>query len=224
MTAITSNTVSSALMAAMNPAATSTTSTAAAAQTQFMTLLVSQMKNQDPLNPMDNSQMTSQLAQLSTVSGIDTLNTTLQSLVSSSQSSQSLQAAAMIGQSVLVPGNSMTLASGSAPFGVNVTTAAGDVNVSIQNSTGQTVATMDLGAQPVGSVPLAWNGTTSAGAVAPAGQYTFTVNATTGGQSTAGATGLTYGQVSSVSAGSAGVTLNVANVGAVSLANVVQIF
>lgn len=223
MTGITNNPVSSSLLAAMNPAPAPTAS-AAAAQSQFMTLLVTQMENQDPLNPMDNSQMTSQLAQLSTVSGIDTLNTTLQSLVGSYQSSQTLAAAAMIGQNILTAGNSLTLANGTGNFGVNVTTAAGDVQVNIQNSAGQTVDTMDLGAQPVGTVPLTWNGTTSTGAAAPAGQYTFTVNATTNGQSTAGATGLSYGQVSSVSTGASGVTLNVANIGAVSLANVVQIF
>ena len=223
MTAIATNTVSNSLLSAMNPSP-SATSTATAAQNQFMTLLVTQMKNQDPLNPMDNSQMTSQLAQLSTVSGIDTLNTTLQSLMGSYQSSQTLQATAMIGHGVFTAGNSMTLASGSAAFGVNVATASGDVKVSIQNAAGQTVDTMDLGAQPVGTIPLSWDGTTSSGAAAPDGQYTFTVTATTSGQKTDGATGLTYGSVSSVSTGANGVTLNVANVGAISLANVVQIF
>jgi flagellar basal-body rod modification protein FlgD len=118
----------------------------------------------------------------------------------------------------------MALASGSAAFGVNVATASGDVKVSIQNAAGQTVDTMDLGAQPVGTIPLSWDGTTSSGAAAPDGQYTFTVTATTSGQKTDGATGLTYGSVSSVSTGANGVTLNVANVGAISLANVVQIF
>ena len=81
MSTINANTVSASLLAAMNgtssSSSSSSTSSAAAAQNQFMTLLVTQMQNQDPLNPMDNSQMTSQLAQLSTVSGIDTLNTTL---------------------------------------------------------------------------------------------------------------------------------------------------
>ncbi|MFI4939100.1 MAG: flagellar hook assembly protein FlgD [Burkholderiales bacterium] len=223
MTAITNNPVSNSLLAAMNPAPTATSS-ADAAQNKFMKLLITQMQHQDPMNPMDNAQITSQLAQLSTVTGIDKLNTTLQSLAGSYQASQSLQATAMIGKSVLVPGNNMTLANGSAPFGVNVTTAAGDVTVNVQNAAGQTVAKMDLGAQPVGSVPLAWDGTTSTGAAAPAGQYTFTVNATSGGQNTGGATGLSYGAVQSVSTGSAGVMLNVANVGAVSLANVVQTF
>jgi flagellar basal-body rod modification protein FlgD len=228
MSTINANTVSASLLAAMNgtssSSSSSSTSSAAAAQNQFMTLLVTQMQNQDPLNPMDNSQMTSQLAQLSTVSGIDTLNTTLQSLVSSSQSNQTLQAASMIGQNVLTPGNTMTLANGTAPFGLNVTTASGDVKVTIQNSSGQTVDTLDMGAQKVGTIPVAWNGVTSSGATAPAGQYTFTVSATTDGQSTSGATGLSYGEVQSVTTGASGVMLNVANIGAVSLASVVEIF
>lgn len=223
MTGMTTNTVSSSLLADMNPKATAQ-STATDTQNRFMTLLISQMKNQDPLNPMDNSQVTSQMAQLSTVSGIDKLNTTLQTLMGSYQSSQTLQATAMIGHSVLTPGNSMTLANGSASFGIDVTTAASNVEVSIQDATGTTIDTLNLGPQSVGTVPLSWNGTTSSGATAPAGQYTFKVTASTGGQSTDGATGLTYGQVSSVSTNSSGVTLNVANVGPVNLANVVQIF
>jgi flagellar basal-body rod modification protein FlgD len=81
-----------------------------------------------------------------------------------------------------------------------------------------------MGAQKVGTIPVAWNGTTSSGATAPDGQYTFTVSATTDGQSTSGATGLSYGQVQSVTTGASGVMLNVANIGAVSLANVVEIF
>jgi flagellar basal-body rod modification protein FlgD len=223
MSAISNNTVSNALMAAMN-GTPSTTSSVQDAQNQFMTLLVTQMQNQDPLNPMDNSQMTSQLAQLSTVTGIDTLNSTMQSLMGSYQSSQTLQATALIGQGVLTPGNSMTLARGTAQFGVNVTTASGDVQVAIQDAAGNTVDTLDLGSQPVGTVPLSWNGTTSSGTTAPDGQYTFTVTATTSGKTTSGASGLSYGQVQSVSAGTSGVTLNVGGVGAVPLANVVQVF
>ena len=218
------NTVSNALLAAMNPQSTSTTSTATAAQNQFMTLLVTQMENQDPLNPMDNSQMTSQLAQLSTVSGIDTTNTTLQSLISSYQQSQTLQATSMIGHGVLTAGNTMTLASGSAAFGVSLATAAGDVKVTIQNSSGQTVDTMDLGQQAAGVVPLAWNGMTSSGATAPDGNYTFTVTSTTDGKSTDSASPLTYGTVQSVSSGSSGVSLNLANGSTIGLSSVVQIY
>jgi flagellar basal-body rod modification protein FlgD len=223
MSGISNNAVSNALLAAMNPQAT-TTSTAQAAQNQFMTLLVTQMQNQDPLNPMDNSQMTSQLAQLSTVSGIDTLNTTLQSLVSNYQQSQTLQATSMIGHGVLTPGNTMTLASGSAAFGVNLATAAGDVQVAIKNAQGQTVDTLDLGAQKAGVIPLAWNGKASSGATAPDGQYTFTVTSTTDGKATDSASALTYATVQSVSSGTNGVNLNLANGSTIGMSSVVQVF
>ena len=88
-------------MAINSVTTTPTTTTAAAsvapaaqtdeAQSRFMKLLVAQMQNQDPLNPMDNAQMTSQIAQLQTVSGINQLNTTVQSLLSNYQSVQQLQ-------------------------------------------------------------------------------------------------------------------------------------
>jgi flagellar basal-body rod modification protein FlgD len=223
MSGLTNNTVSNALLAAMNPQAT-TTSSAQAAQNQFMTLLVTQMQNQDPLNPMDNSQMTSQLAQLSTVSGIDTMNTTLQSLISSYQQSQTLQATSMIGHGVLTAGNTLSLSNGSAPFGISLATAAGDVSVAIKNASGQTVDTLDLGQQSAGVVPLAWDGKTSAGATAPDGNYTFSVTSTTGGKSTDSASPLSYGTVQSVSSGSAGVNLNLANGNTIGLSSVVQIY
>src|SRR3954466_13474194 len=110
MTTIQNNVMPPSVLAAMNPSAAATDkSVATAAQDRFMTLLVTQMKNQDPLNPLDNAQVTSQLAQLSTVTGIDKLNGTLETLMGSYQASQSLQAAGMIGHGVLVPGSSVNL-------------------------------------------------------------------------------------------------------------------
>src|SRR5512147_1078567 len=102
----TSNTVKSAPAAAASPTAPST---AASTEDRFLKLLVSQLKNQDPLNPLDNAQVTSQMAQLSTVTGIDKLNATLQALSSSMIASQSMQAASMIGHVVMVPGNRVDL-------------------------------------------------------------------------------------------------------------------
>ncbi|MBV8636297.1 MAG: flagellar hook assembly protein FlgD [Burkholderiaceae bacterium] len=224
MSTSTSNTVSNALLAAMNPQSNSASSSAQGAQDRFMTLLVTQLKNQDPLNPMDNAQMTSQLAQLSTVSGIDKMNTTLQSLISSYQQSQTLQATSMIGHGVLTAGDTMTLSNGSAAFGVSLATAAGDVKVTIKNGSGQAIDTLDLGQQSAGVVPLAWNGKTSSGATAPDGNYTFTVTSTTGGKSTDSASPLTYGTVQSVSAGSTGVNLNLTNGSTIGLSDAVQVF
>ena len=121
----TQNSNSAAIYSALN-ASSSSLSTAANSnsvantQDRFLKLLVTQMKNQDPLNPMDNAQVTSQMAQLSTVSGIDKLNTTLQALSSSMTASQSLQAATMIGHGVLTPGSSLDLLNGVAIGGVQL--------------------------------------------------------------------------------------------------------
>ena len=100
-------------------------------QNRFLKLLVTQLKNQDPLNPLDNAQMTSQLAQMSTVSGIEKLNTTLGGLVDSLGNSQTMQASAMIGKKVLVPGNKLALAGGQAIAGVGLASPADEVTVSV---------------------------------------------------------------------------------------------
>src|SRR5690242_20428596 len=90
------------------------TSAAAEMQDRFLKLLVTQMKNQDPLNPMDNAQVTTQLAQISTVGGIDKLNTTLQTLSSSMLAAQSVQSSAIIGRDVYASGSTLALADGKA--------------------------------------------------------------------------------------------------------------
>jgi flagellar basal-body rod modification protein FlgD len=222
MTTIQNNTVSNDLLAAMNPATKSAQSTADAAQDRFMTLLVTQMKNQDPLNPLDNAQVTSQLAQLSTVSGIDKLNTTLTSLMGSYQSAESVQAAGMIGHSVLVPGSSMTLTSGQALLGVDLAGPADSVKLSVFDSSGKQVYSTDLGKQDAGVQPFKWDGSTDDGVAAADGKYTFKVVATSEGQSV-DATALAFGQVGSVSTGASGVKLNVPDIGAVSMADVRQV-
>src|ERR1035437_7243794 len=117
MTTVSSTSSASDIFAsinAANSAGTATTSTTQEAQDRFLTLLVTQLKNQDPLNPMDNSQMTRQAAQITPVSGNDKPNTTLNTLMDSIGTSQSMQASQMIGKSVMVPGAQMTLSSGAA--------------------------------------------------------------------------------------------------------------
>ena len=102
-------------------------------QDRFLKLLVTQMKNQDPLNPLDNAQVTSQLAQISTVNGIEKLNTTLQAMANGFTAGQSLQAAGMIGHNVLVPGSALQLTGGNGAFGVDLAQPADDVKVTIKD-------------------------------------------------------------------------------------------
>ncbi len=195
------------------------------AQDRFLKLLVTQMKNQDPLNPLDNAQVTSQLAQLSTVSGIEKLNTTVAGLETSYQTSQALQSANLIGHGVLVPGNSVNLNEGRAVFGVELSEPADNVKVVIRDAGNRAVHTQELGPQEVGSKPLAWDGLDDQGKKVADGKFKFEVVATRGGKvlDDKVASGLSFGQVNSVSSGAQGVKLNVQEMGAVELSLVRQI-
>lgn len=214
--------VSSDLLASMNGAKKESASTVGEAQDRFMTLLVAQMRNQDPLNPLDNAQVTSQLAQLSTVTGIDKLNVTLQSLQDSYHASQSMQAASMIGHGVLVPGDAMQLVEGKTVFGLELQEPASDVLVSIRNADGDLVHSFNLGAMDAGVNPLTWDGKMSNGATAPDGQYTFEVAASHNGQSVSAST-LAFGVVASVSTSAQGVKLNLPGIGAAGMSDVREI-
>ncbi|KQQ33444.1 flagellar biosynthesis protein FlgD [Duganella sp. Leaf126] len=213
--------------------ATSTTSTDSvqADQDKFMLLLVTQLKNQDPLNPMDNAAMTSQLAQLSTVTGINKVNATLESLRADQASAQSMTATNLIGKGVLVAGKGIELStntaadgtkSNSSVFGIELGSAADAVDINIIDSSGKTVRTMSMKGTDAGTYPLTWDGTKDDKTVAAAGNYTFTVKATSGGKALENATPLQLTAVASVSTGSAGVKLNT-SLGHFTLADVKEV-
>jgi len=236
-------TVSSDLLNAMNGTSGSTSNSSSlndnsadAIQNRFLTLLIAQMKNQDPNNPMDNSQLTSQMAQLSTVSGISQLNGTLSTLLGNLSSSQTLQTANLIGHSILAPGDSIQLtpstetdADGNevtkhqAVFGVQLDSPASSVIVTIKDAAGKVVRTMDLGTQAAGTLPIIWDGTMDDGdATAADGKYSFTVSASNNGVPV-NASALSFGTVSSVTMGADGATLNVSNIGQIKASDIVQI-
>lgn len=204
-------------------AATKTKNAVQESEDRFLKLLVTQMKNQDPLNPLDNAQVTSQMAQLSTVNGIEKLNTALQAMSSSFASSQSLQAAGMIGRSVLAPGSSLLLQGGAAAGGFELKQSVDHAVVTIKGAAGNTLHSMNLGAQQAGNVMFQWDGVTDSGAKAANGTYTFEVSASQGGQK-AEAASLALGKVNSVSLGISGVTLNTDVLGSLDVTKVKQIF
>lgn len=111
---------------------------------RFMKLLVAQMQNQDPLNPMDNAQVTTQMAQISTVSGIETLNTTVSGLNSQFLQLQAMQSAALVGHDVAIEGDTLRVREGTGDGGFELGTAAQDVKVEILNSAGTTIGTVEL--------------------------------------------------------------------------------
>ena len=193
---------------------------ASAQQDKFLTMLVAQMKNQDPLNPMDNAAITTQMAQLSTVSGIDKLNSTLTALSSTMSLGSSTN---MLGAGVLVPGSALGLSNSQAIGGVTLPGAVDSLSVAIQDASGKTVQTLQLGAQNAGGVvPFAWDGSTAAGATAPDGSYTFTAQAVLSGATTAPAT-LSYGKVNAITPGASGTTLAVGNLGNFDMSAVQQV-
>lgn len=190
---------------------------------RFLTLLVAQMKNQDPLNPLDNAQVTSQLAQLSTVQGIEDMNSSLQALAASMGVNQMGQAANLIGRAVLVPGDSISPAQLEDVIGFELSRPADKVTVDILDSGGGVVRSLDLGPREDGINVLAWDGLTGNGAAAPDGQYSFKINAVQGGQQVS-STALHLGLVNSVSQGSTDVQLNLLGNDRVSYAEIRQIF
>jgi len=191
-------------------------------QDRFLKLLITQMKNQDPLNPMDNAQVTSQMAQLSTVSGIDKLNTTLKALSDSMMTAQSLSASGMIGRGVLVPGSTMSLIDGQAVGGIELSLPADSVTVKVQDAAGAHIRTLQLGAQKAGILPLAWDGTTDQGTAAANGIYKFTAEANLSGNKSAIPT-LTFGMVNAVIPGTKGAALDVSQAGRFDLSEVRQV-
>lgn len=225
MTSVTSTSSASDPFGAINAAAQaskSTTSATKESEDRFLRLLTTQLTNQDPLNPMDNAQMTSQLAQMSTVSGIERLNATLDTLLGSISNSQTMQAAAMIGKNVLVPGKQMTLASGAAYGGVSLSGAADQVVLKIMDSTGKVVQTQNLGAQDAGVLNFGWDGKNADGVQLADGTYTFAAEATQG-TSKVTVEALQIGTVSALVRSSGGFLLDLGALGTVDFDDVQQI-
>ncbi|HEX9171208.1 MAG TPA: flagellar hook assembly protein FlgD [Telluria sp.] len=221
------------LMATMNAKTAAATDSVEGDTNKFMTLLVTQLRNQDPLNPLDNAQVTSQLAQLSTVTGVNKLNTTLESLKASYQSSEALQAANMIGHGVLVEGDFVNLQAGKAVLGVDLGSAADKVQIIITDpATGKDVQTIELGANAAGTIPLVWDGVVDPEkldadgkpVVLASGAYTFRVVATRGGEALTDAKGLSFDSVASVTTSPKdGIKLNLPTRGMVTMADIRQI-
>ena len=173
--------ISAATLSSLNGTSSTSSTSDAGSQDRFLKLLVTQLQNQDPLNPMDNAQLTSQIAQINTVSGIATLNTSVQGLSSQFLQMQTLQGAALVGKDVIVPGNKLDIAEGVAQGGFDITSAADAVKVEVLSPAGKVVDTINLGAQSSGNHSFNW----------PAGTYTNTDNLSFRVTATSGATTLT---------------------------------
>ncbi|RCV90947.1 flagellar hook assembly protein FlgD [Billgrantia montanilacus] len=228
-----STTIDSSVVTRMNQGGPSSrdASQSAELRNNFMTLLIAQMQHQDPLEPMDNHEMTSQLAQINTVSGIEDLNKTLKGITSQMNAGQTLQAAGLIGQGVLVPGDRVLMETdddGNAhttPFGIELGQSAENVRVTITNASGQVVNRYDIGSVKAGVESFTWDGRTTEGETAAPGAYRVRVEATSDDK-TLDASTLNYAVVGGVTPpdGNGGVKLDLGAIyGQVGLGDVKQI-
>jgi len=184
---------------------------------QFLTMLVTQLRNQDPLNPMDNAAITEQMAQLSTVEGINELNDTLLSISSQVDFSQAMSAASLVGKHVLVPGEKIKLGDGvTTPYGIDLMSPADKVTTVIKDGSGRVVRTIDHGPLETGVYSFAWDGLDDKGAAVPNGAYFIETQAFMGDAAVA-AQPLMYGQVGSVAYTNEGLRLDLGLSGNVAL-------
>jgi len=194
--------------------------------TDFLTLMLAQLKNQDPTSPVDSNVFLTQLSELSEVHGITQLNSSFSTLSSSLISNQAMQASSLLGHTALVPSSSATLsaAGGSVSGAVGVPQTSSDVVLDIADSSGTIVQKINLGAQQTGIANFTWDGTLANGKAAPAGSYSFSAQVDGVAAST---TIPTYieGAIQSVTmgSGSTGMLVNVAGQGPVALSSVEQI-
>ena len=195
------STIASSVLSTMNSTSTTADSTTSAAddlQDQFLTLLTTQLQNQDPTDPMDNSEMVTQLAQISTISSIEDVTSTLEGISSQISASETLQASALVGNGVLIDGNTIQVDDGvTTPFGVTLDSDADSVTVTIKDSSGTVVRTLDEGEMSAGTQSLSWDGLQDDGTTAADGAYTFSISATTDDVAVA-STALKYALVTGV--------------------------
>jgi len=189
-------------------------------QNEFLKLMLAQLKNQDPMKPMDPSEFLGQLAQFSTVTGIESMNGSLTGLSDSLRSSQLLTGANLVGHEILAESSTANLAAGGTVSGaVEIPEGVNSVQITVRDSSGQLVRAFPLDPNE-GMVGFTWDGTTASGEQVPAGTYEFEIVATSGGENHS-LSPLITGRVNSVTMDpvSNELTLNT-NLGALALSDV----
>ncbi|SDU85702.1 flagellar hook assembly protein FlgD [Pseudomonas mucidolens] len=158
----------------LSDAAKSASGNQALGKDAFLQLLVTQLKNQNPLSPQDNGAFVAQLAQFSSLEGINTLNDSVNAISSNYKSSQALQASSLVGRSVIIDTDKALVDTSKSFTGsVAVTSSVGNVTVKVSDKDGNLVKTIELGAQGAGKSDFIWDGKNEAGETVDSGNYTF---------------------------------------------------
>ena len=215
---IKTNTSADGLAAATNSA----TGKQALGKDAFLQLLVTQLKNQNPLEPQGNGEFVAQLAQFSSLEGITTLNDTVSGIAGAVGSSQALQASSLVGRSVIAPGDKAVVDTTKGMTGaVVLPQSVAQAEVKITDKDGKVIRTITLADQKAGNASFTWDGKDEAGIVAPAGTYTFAATTTIDDQAVALITNLPA-TVTSVTLSQTGgeLMLNLAGLGSIALSKV----
>lgn len=184
---------------------------AAETQDRFLKLLVAQMNNQDPLNPMDNAQVTSQMAQIQQVTSLSTLDTSIKNLGLQLGQMQALQSISLVGREVSVPGDKVHVENGVAEASYELDGAAQNVKLEILGPAGNVIDTQQLGAQGSGRQAFSWN----AGALAADGaELKYRITATNGAKAVT-STLYSHDKVEAVYSENGSLKLNLARLGPV---------
>jgi flagellar basal-body rod modification protein FlgD len=203
----------------------STTGASTLGKDSFLQLLVTQMQNQNPLDPQDNSEFVAQLAQFSSLETMQNLSTSVDAIGGMYQSSQALQASSLVGRSVIVDSGSTNVDTTKGMTGqVVLPSTSTTTSVNVYDSTGTIVRTIDLGEQKAGNASFTWDGKNDAGQTLATGNYSFKASGSLDGTNT-GLTTYLPATVTSVTMGSAGtaLTLNLATGENIALSKVQQI-
>ncbi|OTA21106.1 basal-body rod modification protein FlgD [Xenorhabdus beddingii] len=194
----------------------------------FLNILVTQLKHQDPTNPMQNNELTSQIAQISTVEGIEKLNKTLGTIVGQMDNNQAMQTTLLINRGVMVPGDRILVGSSeeegisTTPLGLELTRPADNVKLTIKDKNGAVVRELDIGKLNAGVHSFEWNGKDADGKEVVNGAYSFTVSASYQDQALV-ALPLNYAVVNGVTRSEDGTKLDLGLAGTVTMDKVRQI-
>ena len=194
-------------------------------QDDFLRIMLAQLENQDPTSPLEGNEFLSQITQFSIADGVSGLNDSFSDLANSLTSNQALQASALVGRSVLVPGESTQLSEdGTLQGRATLPEGANSVTVDIFNQGGELVNTLNLGSQSGGNVDFTWDGVTNSGETAEQGVYRIIARANVGGTEQALST-LVSARVDSVTIqnGRGGLEVNLAGIGPVNFSSVEEI-
>ncbi|MBN8816398.1 MAG: flagellar hook assembly protein FlgD [Sphingomonas sp.] len=193
-------------------------------QADFLKLMTAQLQNQDPFNPVDNTQMVAQMAQFSSLSGITEMSTTLKAIAAKLTGTSTSDAMSYVGKTVLTEGDTAyARTTGGIAGAVELDDNATDMKVTIQDANGATLRTMNFGQTAKGTAQFDWDGTTDSGAAAGNGPFKVIVTATNGGKAVT-TRPLVWAPVTSVTDVSSGSPkLNVAGLGAIDISAVREV-